>query len=48
VDRDGRIYMADEFFRRIDVYRPAAMRASEGFAAGSAPAAKTGAAAKPK
>ena len=26
VDQDGRIYMADEFFRRIDVFRTAELK----------------------
>jgi sugar lactone lactonase YvrE len=29
-DEDGRIYMVDQFFRRVDVYRPAAIAAGEG------------------
>jgi DNA-binding beta-propeller fold protein YncE len=31
VDEDGRIYMVDQWFRKIDVYRPVAMAADSGF-----------------
>jgi len=30
VDNDGRIYFVDQFFRKVDVYRPAEMRVEEG------------------
>jgi len=33
VDEDGRIYIVDQFFRKIEVYRPYAMKATEGYAA---------------
>lgn len=39
VDRDGRIYTTDEFFRRVDVFRPARLNAGEGFVPKPAPAA---------
>lgn len=32
VDGDGRIYMVDQFFRKVDVYRPAKLAADAGFA----------------
>lgn len=35
VDGDGRIYMADQYFRKIDVYRPISLKAGEGFASGT-------------
>ena len=31
VDRDGRVYMADQYFVKIDVYRPATLKPEEGF-----------------
>jgi len=31
VDEDGRIYVVDQYFRKIDVFRPAALAADEGF-----------------
>ena len=31
VDEDGRIYMVDQFFRKVDVYRPAAIGPQEGY-----------------
>jgi DNA-binding beta-propeller fold protein YncE len=33
VDLDGRVYVADEFFRRVDVFRPALLKAKDGFVA---------------
>lgn len=30
VDEDGRVYMVDQWFRKIDVFRPAAMKATDG------------------
>ncbi len=33
IDEDGRIYVVEQFFRRIDVFRPYAMKATEGFSA---------------
>jgi len=32
VDGDGRVYMADQYFRKVDVYRPANLPAEGGFA----------------
>jgi DNA-binding beta-propeller fold protein YncE len=37
VDADGRVYMVDQFFRKVDVYRPAALDAGAGFGAPPAP-----------
>jgi len=31
IDEDGRVYMADQWFRKIDVFRPVEMKADEGF-----------------
>ena len=31
VDEDDRVYMVDQFFRKVDVFRPASMSASDGF-----------------
>jgi len=31
VDEDGRVYMVDQYFRKLDVYRPATLQATEGF-----------------
>lgn len=31
VDEDGRVYMVDQYFRRVDVYRPVALDATEGY-----------------
>ncbi|MEN8205564.1 MAG: 6-bladed beta-propeller [Pseudomonadota bacterium] len=31
VDEDGRVYMIDQFFRKLDIYRPAALGENEGF-----------------
>jgi len=31
VDSDGRIYFVDQFFQKVDVYRPAALGLTEGF-----------------
>jgi DNA-binding beta-propeller fold protein YncE len=39
VDLDGRVYMADQYFRKIDVFRPASLKATEGFAQGTKRAA---------
>jgi outer membrane protein assembly factor BamB len=30
-DEDGRIYMIDQYFRKLDIFRPAAMQDNEGF-----------------
>jgi DNA-binding beta-propeller fold protein YncE len=39
VDSDGRLYVADEFFRRVDVFRPVSMKPRDGFVPAPAPAA---------
>jgi len=31
VDEDGRVYMVDQYFRKLDVYRPAALAETDGF-----------------
>jgi len=31
VDEDGRVYMVDQFFRKVDIYRPASIGPDEGF-----------------
>lgn len=31
VDEDGRVYMIDQYFRKLDVYRPASLGETEGF-----------------
>ena len=31
IDEDGRVYMIDQFFRKIDVFRPAAIGPGDGF-----------------
>ena len=31
VDEDGRIYMIDQYFRKLDIYRPADMKEEDGF-----------------
>jgi hypothetical protein len=31
VDGDGRVYMVDQYFRKVDVYRPAKLAADAGF-----------------
>ena len=33
VDEDGRVYMVDQWFRKIDVFRPATLKAEDGFLA---------------
>ena len=38
-DADGRVYVADEYFRRVDVFRPASLKANEGFVAAPEPVA---------
>lgn len=45
VDSDGRVYVCDEYFRRVDVFRPASLGAKEGFVA---PTSGNGAAASGK
>ena len=36
VDEDGRVYMLDQFFRKLDVFRPASLAENEGYL-GAAP-----------
>ena len=31
VDEDGRVYMVDQWFRKVDVFRPARLKPGEGF-----------------
>ena len=31
VDEDGRVYMVDQYFRKVDVFRPADLATEEGF-----------------
>jgi hypothetical protein len=31
VDEDGRVYMVEQFFRKVDVFRPASITAEEGY-----------------
>ena len=31
VDEDGRVYMIDQYFRKLDIYRPASIKENEGF-----------------
>jgi hypothetical protein len=31
VDEDGRIYMVDQYFRKVDVFRPVSLLADEGW-----------------
>ncbi|MFO1352083.1 MAG: 6-bladed beta-propeller [Gammaproteobacteria bacterium] len=31
IDEDGRVYMVDQFFRKVDIYRPARLAETEGF-----------------
>jgi len=31
VDEDGRVYMIDQYFRKLDIFRPASIREDEGF-----------------
>jgi hypothetical protein len=35
VDEDGRIYMVDQYFRKLDVYRPANMDETDGYLGGA-------------
>jgi sugar lactone lactonase YvrE len=41
VDQDGRVYMADQFHRKVDVFRPASLAPEAGYFArpAAAPAA---------
>jgi len=38
VDEDGRVYMIDQFFRKLDVYRPAALAENQGYLGAQLPA----------
>ncbi len=40
VDEDGRVYMVDQWFRKIDVFRPVALKAVDGFLGKRAAAAR--------
>jgi len=40
VDGDGRVYMVDQYFRKVDVYRPAKLAAGDGFTFRQASGAK--------
>lgn len=40
VDEDGRVYMVDQWFRKVEVYRPAALAQQDGYL-GKKPVAKT-------
>ena len=40
VDSDGRVYVVDQWFRKIDVYRPASVKAGSGFLARKAAPAR--------
>jgi sugar lactone lactonase YvrE len=31
VDEDGRLYMVDQWFRKVDIFRPASMTPQEGY-----------------
>ncbi|HRE14642.1 MAG TPA: hypothetical protein PLD37_10655, partial [Usitatibacteraceae bacterium] len=31
VDEDGRVYMIDQWFRKVEVYRPASLAAGQGW-----------------
>ena len=31
VDEDGRIYMVDQYFRKVDVFRPVGLRPEDGW-----------------
>jgi len=30
VDEDGRVYMVDQYFRKLDIFRPSALAETEG------------------
>ena len=40
VDEDGRVYVVDQWFRKIDIFRPAALAAGSGFLVRPAAAAR--------
>jgi hypothetical protein len=31
VDEDGRVYLVDQYFRKVDVFRPASLAVDEGW-----------------
>jgi hypothetical protein len=31
VDEDGRVYMVDQFYRKVDVFRPAELAPGDGY-----------------
>ena len=31
IDEDGRVYMIDQYFRKLDIYRPTRIQENEGF-----------------
>ena len=31
VDEDGRVYLVEQFFRKVDVFRPATLAPEEGY-----------------
>jgi hypothetical protein len=31
VDEDGRLYMVDQWFRKVDVFRPTSIKALDGY-----------------
>ena len=31
VDEDGRVYMVDQYFKKVDIFRPAALAENEGY-----------------
>ena len=33
VDEDGRVYVVDQFFRKVDVFRPARLKPEQGYLA---------------
>ena len=39
VDEDGRVYVVDQWYSKVDVFRPARLKAEDGWLAGKAPAA---------
>ncbi len=31
IDEDGRVYIVDQYFRKLDIYRPVGLKEGEGF-----------------
>jgi hypothetical protein len=31
VDDDGRVYMVDQYYKKVDVYRPASLKKTDGW-----------------